>query len=883
MNAVVFSLIRDFQFWGINIAIGLKPLLSLSIQAILVAAIFAFSPANSPAGDQIPFKWKAEPSSEYGFSFYTPIWELLDTNQRDGFEMGLPGTWLKPADPHGMVWLQTIEGGAGYWNTTQFPTQRPKYRMNGNIHWYVDKASERYAGQVGSPGFGFGKLPENSYGLPADRLGIAQLSNRLLVPPDGFTFASMSHDSFLGVAWMPVCLIAPKNHTTKETLPNTWTGFLNTSNFKGPVGCWVPNIWTKYVDKEIVKLGKEFLKDANQDPDNWFPHLAKPGFGLDTLRGHIDSVALEIHDFPNRYSDREKYIRLPRLKFPVHKRNAGKSYTVIGQDVKQYPAIALRDGTADWLLNGGRLPVDFGSQFVIPMPAPVHKPGYLNLVRSNRFLIPKLNYYVDSNNSFGFQWNDDTTEPYVTLPEYFEYEEEDKDINGNPYKIYKPLNSAPTPIPEEIPVKPVGKKYELDPAVQNHVTSVGKGPYYAALSDNTTLTYYWCWFVDQPTIALNQARFLPDAGIGSKDDLQAKVIDIHKEWCANNMSFDGPSARRSLATLDPAQIVTPPIGCEAGWVPIVTKQERIPRLTTSSLVTTDSDSMLVYRQSNSFNLRWAIYTNGQWVDKGAILDLATKTGAALAYFDGMVYMSYSGMDDFAYWADFDPTNEKWTDHGRIFQNVYPIIGSPTMTASDALLYLFSRGKRRGTVINYANYTGQFGWLGEHSVEMKDLSEALTNGVLLGCAAVDDKVVLAYNDVDQNRLRWLIEASSDSRVWYDQKTIPFIECPPEQGPTLAYLKQEKKLVMTYPGMDGYVYGATLDTTHLDPTKPVAQWQNSGQVTVSGKALKIVGSPALTVQGNTLRMAYQGTDTHIYYVSSSDGRQWQGHGMVPDGKN
>ena len=72
--------------------------------------------------------------------------------------------------------FQTIEGGMGFWVSTQFGSATPKFRMNGTANCYSD--------EISSPGWGFG-VPEP---LATEKMGLVQVSNRVLVPPDGLTF-----------------------------------------------------------------------------------------------------------------------------------------------------------------------------------------------------------------------------------------------------------------------------------------------------------------------------------------------------------------------------------------------------------------------------------------------------------------------------------------------------------------------------------------------------------------------------------------------------------------------------------------------------------------------------------------------------------------------
>ncbi len=168
------------------------------------------------------------PPAEFGFgvSFYASAWPLLE-KPLAGFQIGLPSTWIipdnrnfnEPLCPVGTIgrdeWaergpsyrdvFQTIEGGLGFWVGTQFGSTIPKFRMNGTPNCY--------SVEISSPGWGFGRTTA----LAPDQMGLAQLSNRLLVPPDGLTFQPGTCGELFGNAWMALPLMAATtNHTGAE-------------------------------------------------------------------------------------------------------------------------------------------------------------------------------------------------------------------------------------------------------------------------------------------------------------------------------------------------------------------------------------------------------------------------------------------------------------------------------------------------------------------------------------------------------------------------------------------------------------------------------------------------------------------------------------------
>ncbi len=67
----------------------------------------------------------------------------------------------------------------------------------------------------------------------------------------------------------------------------------------------------------------------------------------------------------------------------------------------------------------------------------------------------------------------------------------------------------------------------------------------------------------------------PEARLGLSapvlQQLQTFVESLHQQSGLNGVSIPAPTFG-TLATLDPAQLVTPPTGLEKGYVPIVVRQ-----------------------------------------------------------------------------------------------------------------------------------------------------------------------------------------------------------------------------------------------------------------------------------------------------------------------
>ena len=177
---------------------------------------------------------------------------------------------------------------------------------------------------------------------------------------------------------------------------------------------------------------------------------------------------------------------------------------------------------------------------------------------------------------YGHRWNkemvtktDSKDGLLVTLPEYYHL---GKDRNDKEQWVVV----SPKDVPAEIGLAKVTfvrpREARPEPYVTpDDATSCWKkpgpvaGPFQAKLGDSSVVTYYWYRFADHPAL-LNAA--LTDA---ERESLQKRVEKLHQHWKKDRDYLPPPTVGK-LADLDPALIVTPPKGCELGYVPIVTRQ-----------------------------------------------------------------------------------------------------------------------------------------------------------------------------------------------------------------------------------------------------------------------------------------------------------------------
>ena len=483
----------------------------------------------------------------YGLSYYTSIWAIFENHLIDQFQIG-HGTWItpnnhgnKPLCPKGTMardnWpergpsyrdvFQTIEGGPGYWWNTKFPSPQMKYRVNGT--------TDCYTSQIASPGWTW-----DGSALGSNVPGIAQLSNRLLYPPDGITFKLGDDPKILGNAWMALPL-TPKTITNNGhvTGQNNWTLFLNAENFSGPVVYWVPEAWSKI--------------SKNYSPAN--------GHTLDSklkMAQYPQSMANEINTvyMYQQKKNGKTYSRIPKLKFPVD----DKGRTIFHQDVKMYSKDAIYNDLEKAINNSGKYYFPDGQfkkdgTYISKLKAyPTSlKQDNKKIKRLNEILkFKSFNYPGNKNFAWGIQWQKNYLNGY--FPEYF-IDRKVALTQEIPRDIFLKLDK------KKFPKKKHKSRGYYDSRLKNHKGQTFK----AYLNDNSVVTYRWYKFIDQPAIKkLNLSQT-------AKDRLQGIVETIHMLWTIDKEFIESPTTGK-LAIIENSLIVFPPEGMQTGYVPIAIKQ-----------------------------------------------------------------------------------------------------------------------------------------------------------------------------------------------------------------------------------------------------------------------------------------------------------------------
>ena len=483
-----------------------------------------------------------------GMGFYAAVWPLTD-KPLAGFQIGLPGSWIQPDNSddkdtplapegtlarkwkeRGPTWssvFQTVEGGLGYWAGNHFRYGPPKFSMNGT--------PQCYDYEVGSPGWSFFYSNKT---LPDNQLGIAQLSNRLLIPPDGLPFQGKPNGEFLGYSWMSLPF-TDSSAGDPPTGDQSWTCFLSSANFKGPIAYYIPETWSK--------IGKIFN----------YPYLY--GRGLDARPGIMGGGAMEINTVPRLDSTDAKgttYSKLPKLQFPVD----ASGRAILVQDVTYYSKAALYDGFKSWRDGGALCSGTFLAGSAFKPKLKTNTTRYDQDGKTIEGAEKLFDTKIFEGNVWGLQWFGDSSAKLGNFPQYY------KQVGDKRQAV------AASDVPEETNLvtaefKLAGKGATYTSPTIGAWAKPGPkvGPFKVKLADGSVVTYSWYRFVDQPSFQQYQWDE------AKKRKLQALVEKLHWAW-KSDRNYMAPPTQGRLVSLDPALLVTPPKGLEVGYVPIVTGQ-----------------------------------------------------------------------------------------------------------------------------------------------------------------------------------------------------------------------------------------------------------------------------------------------------------------------
>ncbi|MHC4130396.1 MAG: hypothetical protein ACYSSP_00165 [Planctomycetota bacterium] len=490
-----------------------------------------------------------------GFSMYVAAWPLLQEYPGRRFQTGLFGTWMHAQydgpDPDELY--SDIEGGLGWWRDTRFATETPKFIMGG--------VALNFNAWANGPGAGKGR----DWDEPNGKYGVAQLSPWVLWPPDGLNLKQGTCGELFGYGYLAIPLTKAKSTTAGKNVPtgnHCWTLFLNTRNFKGPVAFFTPYFWSR-ASVDDPNLADMFLDTRPSGPNR----------ALQMETQYVPSI--QATDNKGRI-----YARIAPTSFP----RGPQGDSVVVHRVTAYNKKALWDTVKTWFEGGAP-----ASGAINPKGSVVHSfPGEGGATWEIRTpLVPEeeevpiawdsfASPVAPDASTFGYRWNyqlvtrkESRDGPLVTLPEYYHLV---KDNN----KKAKWIPIQPEDIPTETGLTEVSFSRPNEAPSEPYITpddaegcwkkpgSVA-GPFQAYPGDGSVVTYYWYRFADQPAL-LNA-----DLTDKERESLQVRVEKLHRNW-KKDRDYLVPPAIGKLADIDPALIVIPPPGLEAGYVPIATRQ-----------------------------------------------------------------------------------------------------------------------------------------------------------------------------------------------------------------------------------------------------------------------------------------------------------------------
>jgi len=516
-----------------------------------------------------------------GFSLYAAAWPLVEHYPGSNFQTGLFGTWMFPQwskeDKPEKLYTD-IEGGLGWWRDTRFATETPKFIMGG--------VAANFSAWANGPGAGKGRDWDN----PLGKYAIAQLSPWVLWPPDGLNLAQGTCGELFGYGYLPLPIIDAKATTAGAPVPTgdrCWTLFLNTANFKGPVTFFTPFFWSEATIERRDWAGK-MLDSRPSDPNKafqmetqWVPATLSRRAAGGTVR------------------EGPAYARTAPVSFPMDEQGR----TVVLHKLTCYTPEALTEPVRRWFAGG-----EAASGTIAATPGTAHvqqfKQGGGSTWRIfadgttddqrpdllwSAFGTPTTPIPHDSE-TYGYAWDKELVREVkmgrkegerrlARLPEFYRLEERHELKDGKP--VAKPPRWVAVPRGEvpreaglhdlrfETPREPDPGAYVTPDAPDSPYRSPGPaaGPYEVTLGDGSVVTYAWYRFADQP------AMLRADLSPSEREVAQKRVEMLHRAWTKEREYLPPPSTG-TLASLDPALLVTPPAGMEVGYVPIVLKQEK---------------------------------------------------------------------------------------------------------------------------------------------------------------------------------------------------------------------------------------------------------------------------------------------------------------------
>jgi hypothetical protein len=289
---------------------------------------------------------------------------------------------------------------------------------------------------------------------------------------------------------------------------------------------------------------------------------------------------------------------------------------------------------------------------------PADKRAYLNITSY-------MNANVTDNSTLRVRWEGDLitrretgSGAVVTLPEYYKLV---KTVDSDPGEW---IAVAPGEVPAETGLRDIVFINPDERTPVAYTTPSGRescwntpgpvaGPFEANLGDGSTVTYFWYRFADQPAL-LNA-----DLSKEEREEMQRRVELLHRNWTKDREYLPAPTIGK-LADIDPALIVTPPAGLEAGYVPIAVRQE-ITEVNSADRTVFDKFPVIeVYPNPASHSLNILLQTIPGSGTKLQLMDITGKIIQTVKLYKTSEVLDISSLSDGLYILNFtDGINSKF--------------------------------------------------------------------------------------------------------------------------------------------------------------------------------------------------------------------------------
>jgi hypothetical protein len=489
-----------------------------------------------------------------GFGWYSTAWPLTDT-VIEGMQLGLSGSWVTPnneSEPasiaqqvcanaaewvradtinnsngsRGFDLIQTIEGSLGWWGNQKFKTLMPKLT--------IGPVQDCYSNQLQGPGWNFFGYALGEDPTPRNKTGLVQISNRMLIPPDGLTLSPDFTGAQVGYSWMSLPLPTFNHAYNNMAGENSWTMFINSKNFKGP----------------LVFIAPQFFADG------LVRNPIQKGLTLDVKGGRLGSLAAEWASIPfYKYTDTAGTIftKIPGLEFPV---DANGNFA-LSRNLTAYGSSAISDAFRSALASGGTLPQSTNPAGVFSPLLNAESPQVYQEGKVLGTLSSSLAVKVfESRAAYGFSMGGDAR--LEKIPQYY------KEVGNNRIAI-KESEAPAALVKAKFGSLMQTSTYTYQEPSWWQQSPAASGDLTADLRDGSQVTYRWYKFVDQPSLQRFEMNAAEKAGI------QGAIEKMQSQW--NNFAMMKDPTVGSLVSFDEGLMVTPPKGLEIGYVPIVVKQK----------------------------------------------------------------------------------------------------------------------------------------------------------------------------------------------------------------------------------------------------------------------------------------------------------------------